>query len=130
MNSSTAKFELKGTQDKWEDYSDINTTRFNKTLYTTGLNYITHDNKDKKKTLIKPLTYNDTISITGFMMYPISVIKYSNLYLNNLNIYEKCKLHEIPYIDSYYINKDKYISEYTLTENKELDDTSFDNLKK
>ena len=130
MYSSTAKFELKGTQDKWEDYSDINNARFNKTLYTKGLNYITYDIKDKKKTLIKPLTYNDTMSITGFMMYPISVINYSKLYLNNLNIYEKCKLHEIPFINSFYTNKDKYISEYILTENKEIEDTSFDKLKK
>ena len=44
-----------------EDYSDINSIRFNKTLYTKGLNYI-QDIKDK--TLIKPLIYNDTMSIT------------------------------------------------------------------
>ena len=130
MNSSTAAFNLKGSQDKWEDSSDINITRFNTTLYTKGLNYITYDNKNKKKTLIKPLTFNDTMSIKGFMMYPISVIKYSTMYLKNMNIYEKCKLHEIPYIKSFYTNKDKYISEYILTENKEIDDTSFDSLKK
>jgi len=139
FNSSTATIQhktnnrslFKEFDDKWEYTSNIQLSRFNHTTYTTGLTYLSFDNiKKTKKSTLLPLTYNDTMAIKGFLMYPLPVINYSKIYLNRENVYNKANLHLIPYINSFYVNENKYISEYTLTENEEPVDIEFKNMNR
>ena len=138
LNSSSATIEHKSYNtflnefdDKWEIDSEIKISRFNSAKYITGLNYITYEEiKKTKKATIKPLTFNDNISIHGILMYPLPVINYSKLYLNRENIYNRANLHLTPYINSLYVNDNTFIPRYILTENQENDDTEFKDMNK
>ena len=137
LNSSSATIQqdsysfLKEFDDSWNKQSEIKVSRFNTTKYITGLNYITYEEiKKTKKATVKPLTFNDTISLHGFLMYPLPVINYSKLYLNRENIYNRANLHLIPYINSLYVNDNTFIPRYVLTENQDNEDTEFKDMKK
>ena len=144
FNSSTATIQQKAKSknlfnefdDKWEYNSDLLLSRFNTTKYTTGLSYISfEDIKKTKRSTIKPLTFNDNISIQGFLMYPMPIINYSKLYLQRENIYKKSILHLTPYINSYFLKnetdgEDKYISKYIITEDNDPEDPEFKNMNR
>ena len=114
--------------DIWEDSSNIDTTRFNKTKYIKGIKYSEYNRKLKKYDVLD-LTYSNTINIKGFLLYPLSVINYSKLYLNNMNMYDRVNLHNVSYIESFFLDKNKFIPRYDIQENSEDFDSEFKNLK-
>ena len=64
------------------------------------VNGLTHLNiKDIKNihatTKVIPLTANDTMNINGFVFCPYPVMNYSNIYLPNTSILQRCDLHHI-----------------------------------
>tara|TARA_A100001011_G_scaffold393430_1_gene483243 strand:- start:1081 stop:5517 length:4437 start_codon:yes stop_codon:yes gene_type:complete len=62
-------------------------------------------------------------------MHPISVINYSKLYLNNMNIYDRVNLHNVDFIESFFLDKNKFIPRYNIIENEDEFDSTFKKMK-
>jgi len=76
--------------------NEVSRRRFVIQRYQLGTYKLTEQILKNGKKIYKraPLTQNDSVSITSFLMLPISVVQYSRIDLPSTNIYERTKLHQ------------------------------------
>jgi len=76
--------------------NEISRRRFVIQRYQLGTHKLTEQVLKNGKKIYKrmPLTQNDSVSITSFLMLPISVVQYSRIDLPSTNIYERTKIHQ------------------------------------
>ena len=76
--------------------NEVSRRRFVIQRYQLGTHKLTEQVLKNGKKIYKraPLTQNDSVSITSFLMLPIPVVQYSRIDLPSTNIYERTKLHQ------------------------------------
>ena len=107
-------------------------TRFINTRYTMGLKGIYYH--DLKKTRlgpeIKTLTKNDKMDIIGFITFPESMFKYSNISLPLTNILRKASLHEIYFFLNDFLQDNTEVEQVVIEQNSKSSEENNQNFIK